>query len=114
MTPSVPPDSTRRSRLEEVLGEYMERLDRGEAVDREQFLARHPEWAEELRSYFAGSEEVERLARRAPPEPGRVGGAPPGLSEPAGQAGRLGAEGKGRRVGDYELLEQIGQGGMGV
>jgi len=35
MTPSVPPDSTRRSRREEVLGEYMERLDRGEAVDRE-------------------------------------------------------------------------------
>src|SRR5262245_41448825 len=50
MTPSVPPDSSRRSRLEEVLGEYMQRLDRGEAVDREQFLARHPEWAEELRS----------------------------------------------------------------
>jgi WD40 repeat protein len=113
MTLSVPPDSSRRSLLEEVLGEYMQRLDRGEAVDREQFLARHPEWAEELRSYFAGSDEVERLGRRAEgerpafppscalPEPGRVGGA-------------TRAEGKGRRVGDYELLEQIGQGGMGV
>jgi WD40 repeat protein/serine/threonine protein kinase len=113
MTLSVPPDSSRRSRLEEVLGEYMQRLDRGEAVDREQFLARHPEWAEELRSYFAGSDELERLGRRAEgerpafpptgtlPEPGRVGGASR-------------AEGNVRRVGDYELLEQIGQGGMGV
>jgi WD40 repeat protein len=91
----------------------MQRLDRGEAVDREQFLARHAEWAEELRSYFAGSDEVERLGRRAEGEtpalspvsavlePGRVGEAPPAAT-------------KARRVGDYELLEQIGQGGMGV
>ena len=65
MTLSVPPDSPRRSLLEEVLAEYMQLLDRGEAVDREQFLARHPEWAEELRSYFADSDEVQRLLRGA-------------------------------------------------
>ena len=114
MTRPLPPDSASgRSLPAEVLEEYMQRLDRGEAVDREQFLARHSEWAEELRSYFASSDEVERLSRRAegerpafpptcaPTEPSRVRGAPP-------------AECKTRRVGDYELLEQIGQGGMGV
>src|SRR5260370_29457739 len=113
MTLPVPPDSSRRSLPEEALEEYMQRLDRGEAVDREQFLARHPECAEELRSYFAGSDEVERLGRRgegdrtalpptcAPPGPGPVGGAPP-------------AEGKARPVGEYELLEQIGPGGKGA
>ena len=36
----------------------MQCLDRGEAVDREQLLDRHPELADELRSYFAGSDEV--------------------------------------------------------
>ena len=58
-------DSARQGLLEEVLGEYMQRLDRGDSVDREQLLARHPELAEELRSYFAASEEVERLGRQA-------------------------------------------------
>src|SRR5262245_26744066 len=113
MTPSFPPDAWRQGLLEEVLKDYMERLDRGEGVDQEQLLARHPELAEELRSYFAGIDEVARLGgpareeaptlppARALPEPGPRGEAPP-------------AEVKVRRIGDYELLEEIGQGGMGV
>jgi WD40 repeat protein len=113
MTPSVPPGPSRASLLEEVLGEYMQRLDRGETVDREQFLARHAEWTEELRSYFAGTDEVTRLGRRhegdrpALPPTGDLP-APGPVEEPPR------TEGEGRRVGDYELLEQIGQGGMGV
>src|SRR5260370_15932011 len=110
---SLPSSSSPRSVPAEVLEEYMQRLDRGEPVDRELFLARHSEWAEELRSYFAGSDEVGRIGRRAEgekpalppmcalPESGRVGEAPP-------------AEAKARRVGDYELLGQIGQGAMGL
>jgi eukaryotic-like serine/threonine-protein kinase len=101
MTPSHPPDPSRQARLEEVLAEYMRRLDRGEGVDREQLLARHPELAEELRSYFAGSDELGRLA-----------GAPPAPTEPSRPAGAAGAPA--RSLGDYELLEPIGQGGMGV
>jgi WD40 repeat protein len=113
MTQSVPPGPSRPSLLEEVLGEYMQRLDRGEAVDREQFLARHPEWAEELRSYFAGSDEVGRHGRR--PEGDRPALPPTcGLAGPGPVGGAPSTEGDGRRVGDYELLEQIGQGGMGV
>ncbi len=113
MTPSVPPDSSRPSLPEEVLGEYLQRLDSGEAVDREQFLARHPEWAEELRSYFAGSDEVERLGRRAEGDrPALPLTCPQPEAAPVGAAPRT--EGETRRVGDYELLEPIGQGGMGV
>src|SRR5262249_18737639 len=83
------------------------------AVDREEFLARHPDCAEELRSYFAGSDEMERLVRRAEGE--RPALPPTGsLSGPGPAGGAARAEGQARRVGDYELLEQIGQGGMGV
>ena len=119
MTPPSPSDTSRQGRLEEVLEEYMQRLDRGEGVDREQFLARHPELADELRSYFAGSDELERLGRHTSPERER-GEAPafppsPALAETFGLGGaQRGQEGKARHVGDYELLEQIGQGGMGV
>ncbi len=107
MTPPCRPELSRQARLEDVLGEYMQRLDRGEAVDREQFLARHPDLAEELRSYFAGSDELERLGR--PPRPGATPF--PSRARPE-EAPR--EDGTGRQVGDYELLEQIGQGGMGV
>src|SRR5262245_47281774 len=113
MTSSRPPDSSRQARLEEVLREYMQCRDRGEAVDREQLLARHPEPAEELQSYCAGSDEVEQLGRLAR-------GGPPTeflshtLPAPGSVAGGLPAGGKVRCVGDYELLEQIGEGGMGI
>jgi WD40 repeat protein/tRNA A-37 threonylcarbamoyl transferase component Bud32 len=92
-----------------VLGQYMQRLDRGEVVDREQLLARHPELAKELRSYFAASDEVERLGRQA------RGGEPPTEAQtrtPPEEAPP--GEGKARSVGEYDLLEQIGEGGMGV
>src|SRR3954451_11974375 len=72
MTPSSPPDTLRQRLLEEVLKEYMERLDRGEGADQEQLLAGHPELAEELRSYFAGVDEVARLAQPAPEEAPRL------------------------------------------
>jgi WD40 repeat protein/tRNA A-37 threonylcarbamoyl transferase component Bud32 len=85
----------------------MQRLDRGEAVDREEFLARYPDLAEELRAYFAGSDEVERLGRA--PESTTDGDPRPHRPEEA-----MTVEGEARRVGDYELLEQVGEGGMGV
>jgi WD40 repeat protein/tRNA A-37 threonylcarbamoyl transferase component Bud32 len=110
MTPSYSTDSLRQGLLEGVLEEYMRRLDSGEVVDRDQLLAQHPELADELRSYFAATDEVERLQRQAGREAPALsssrslpetGESPPG-------------SGAGRRVGEYELLEQIGYGGMGV
>jgi WD40 repeat protein/tRNA A-37 threonylcarbamoyl transferase component Bud32 len=106
-------DEVRQSLLEEVLEEYMERLDRGESVDRAQLLARHPALADELQSYFASSEEVERLGRRSkgetpPASPSRA------LPSTGGLENAPPAENEVRQVGDYDLLEQIGQGGMGV
>jgi WD40 repeat protein/tRNA A-37 threonylcarbamoyl transferase component Bud32 len=117
MTASWPPDPVREGQLEEVLGDYMQRLDRGETVDREQILARHPELADQLRSYFAGSDELEQLrqqARAGPQAECRSRDASQS-SQPHPPPGGGGGPGGGpRRVGDYELLEQIGQGGMGV
>src|SRR5262245_40626415 len=112
MTGPCPPDSSRQGALEEVLGEYMQRLDRGEAVDREALLARHPELADDLRSYFASSDEVERLSRQSRGEaPSALSGSQPRTVVLEKTAT---ASDEARDVGDYELLEQIGQGGMGV
>jgi hypothetical protein len=93
--------------LEKVLEDHIRRLDRGEDVDREELLARHPDLAEEPRLYFAGGDEVARLARRAgaetPALPSTGGPPAPGRPEEAPPEG-----GEAYAVGDYELLELIG------
>jgi hypothetical protein len=71
-------DAGCRARLDEALADYMERLDRGEAVDRPQFLAAYADLADDLRQYFADSDEVEHLARRDAP-----GGTDPPTGRPA-------------------------------
>src|SRR4051794_20076707 len=95
MTPPATPDCPADAGLEEALAEYMLRVDRGEAVDRARFCAAHPEWADALREYFAGVDSLEELT-------GRPGGPPPA---PAARP---------RSFGGYELLEEVGRGGMGV
>jgi hypothetical protein len=47
--------------------EYLERLDRGEAVNREKFLSLHAEIADSLRSLIAAEEELRDLARADAP-----------------------------------------------
>src|SRR3954454_23116267 len=64
--------------------------------DRGQWLARYPDLAPELRRFFANRDRIERLAATV------RGGAP-----------ARGAGGE-RPFGDYELLEEIARGGMGV
>ncbi len=69
--------------FESVLADYMLRVDRGEEIDREVFLAAHPEVAERLRAYFANADAVQAMvstAQSRPPEqepsvghPGRIG-----------------------------------------
>jgi hypothetical protein len=54
-------------RIEAALREYLERIDRGEAIDREEYLARHGPIADQLRSYIAAEDEVRKLAGAATP-----------------------------------------------
>jgi serine/threonine protein kinase/regulation of enolase protein 1 (concanavalin A-like superfamily) len=49
-------------RIESALREYLERVDRGETIDREEFISRHAEIATELRSFIAAEEHVRKLA----------------------------------------------------
>jgi serine/threonine-protein kinase len=105
------PDSSQQDLLEKVLAEHLERLDRGEAVDQEQLLAQYPELAEELLSYFAGAEEVERLGRMGQRRATTLRSC---VLPASGEAESAAPKAQGPCLGDYDLLEQIGQGGMGV
>jgi WD40 repeat protein len=124
------PGDDREQRLNEVIAGYLEDLEAGRLPDRPGLMARHPDLAAELASFFANREHLERLT--APlRDPRPDGDTPAVLAFPAGAArdgarpetepraprtadspGRL-AERVGY-FGDYELIEVIAEGGMGV
>ena len=84
-----------QARLHEAVASYLQALDAGAAPDQGDWLERYAEVADDLRAFFADQERLHHLA-----EPLR-GLAPTG-DTPA------------RSFGDYELLEEIARGGMGV
>jgi WD40 repeat protein len=99
-----PNDSAERDqRLHEVLHAYLQAVDAGQAPDRQELLRRHPELADDLRAFFADQDQLARLAAAA-------------ATVPPGQPATLtpGPGTKVRYFGDYELVEEIGRGGMGV
>ena len=51
-------NAERDRRLDEVLAAYLARIDAGESVDREELVARHPDLADELRSFFAHKDVI--------------------------------------------------------
>jgi WD40 repeat protein len=93
--------------LDAVIAGYMLAVEAGEVPNRQELLDRHPEHAEALRAFFADLDRMDRVA-----SPLRIAD---GL-EATGAA-----EGNGpadlptvRYFGDYELLEEVARGGMGI
>jgi WD40 repeat protein len=109
--------AAREQRLQEVLLPYLQALDAGQTPDREELLRRHPDLAEELQAFFADQERLQNLVKPPTPKseapqtseateaatltPGVTSSAPVPLA-------------KVRYFGDYELVEEIARGGMGV
>jgi tetratricopeptide (TPR) repeat protein len=102
-------------RLGAALFDCLEALEAGQSLDNLDLQSRYPDLADALREYFAGREEFEHLAaplRAAVRE--SVTPAPAQQLTVSEMPPLLPAKIVGRRLGDYELLEKLGQGGMGV
>jgi WD40 repeat protein/serine/threonine protein kinase len=95
------PTSASEARLAQALDSYLAAVQAGAPPDREEFLARYPELAEDLAACLASLEFIRRAAVK-PSEPVPEGGSPP--------AGEL-TPGV---LGDFRLVRELGRGGMGV
>ncbi len=97
------PDADRDARLAELLADLLERHQRGRHPDIDTVARDHPDLAKELRELWAAA-QVAELARPAVSDPT--------IDEPAASPGEPASLPRG--FGDYELLEELGRGGMGV
>jgi serine/threonine-protein kinase len=96
-------------RLVQFLNELTERYRRGERLELESVCRAHPELADELRGLWPAIMIAEEVARPGMLPPTLDAAALPGREElfPKTTAPL-------RPFGDYELLEELGRGGMGV
>ncbi len=93
--------------LDAVIAGYMLAVEAGDVPNRQELLDRHPEHAESLHAFFADLDRMDRVA-----SPLRMAGGPDATSE-VGPNGHTTLPTV-RYFGDYELLEEIARGGMGV
>lgn len=90
-----------------IYTEYLAREGRGEILRADDWYQRFPEWRDSLARLF----ELHELARDTSP---RTVGHSTLVSDDSASRFTSAANLAGCRIGQYELLEKIGQGGMGV
>jgi predicted Ser/Thr protein kinase len=97
-----PPEDT----LDAIIADYVQQVEAGQVPDREALLAKYPNLADQLRAFFADFDRLDRQVGelRMSVDPNRT----TDLPAPTGELPRV------RYIGDYELLEAIAHGGMGI
>jgi serine/threonine-protein kinase len=117
MTTQPPSPVEREERLDSIVTAYFQAVDAGKAPDDEELIARHPDLAEELRRFFRGHKRIDHLAEPMRPvtRAARVDALNTEIVErtPSEATGPDSAR-EIRSFGAYEILETIGEGGMGV
>lgn len=125
-------DRDQRDSLQSLIAEVLEAEGRGESFDREALILTNPDYADSLREFFVSHDQMKSAAdvdsptlppRSTGPEsedptiaPGARPTDDPTLSTTEGTSQQVEptAGDQVRYFGDYELLEEIARGGMGV
>ncbi len=127
--------SEKEVRLYEIIGEYYAAAERAETPDQQAVVNQHPDLATELNEFFSEQSRFHRATEplRELAEESRADGDSEDVTLPAGDVAKVdiqasaGAEtlfehtpyvfptgAKVSYFGDYELLEELARGGMGV
>jgi eukaryotic-like serine/threonine-protein kinase len=112
MRPNAMPSShtlRRDRRLNAAIVEYLQAIEAGRAPNRRDFLERHCDLTDGLVSFFANEDRVKCMAGLPRPRMGME--FPSSRSGPPDSNAELAA---GRDIGEFELLNKIASGGMGV
>ena len=89
-----------RRELAEILERYLADLERGAAPDRSEFLAAHPDLANELRPYLDSLHKLHFATQD--------------LRTMRSLTAKESAEPAAKQIGDYRIVREVGRGGMGV
>ena len=102
----------REERLGELISDWLQRRERGEAPDRREWLARHPDCAADLEEFLDDEDRFRSLAAplRETARAARIN--TPSLASTSVAEGEV--DSLPGPLGDYEPLEEIGRGGMAV
>src|SRR5579859_7228000 len=99
----------REERLDEAVATFLEAFESGSPFDRGSWLETHSDLREDLDKFLADHDRFDRvtaplrtLSAQTPAPGGTIAAA---CGEPLAA---------GRTIGDFELLEELGRGGMGV
>ena len=106
-------DSSREHQVDQVIATYLRAVDAGEAPCPLEVIANHPDVASELADFFISREQFAQLAE---PLQATLNGSVPEPESDFHSTRKLNVHGDAglRTFGDYELLEEIARGGMGV
>jgi serine/threonine-protein kinase len=116
--PSTTALPDRDERLARLLSEMTEKARHGQPIDVGEIARNHPDLGEELRELWAAVQFAEEFTR--PAATLKIAGSPIGPIGPMGPQESTSESPEpapavaGRSFGDFDLLEEIGRGGMGV
>src|SRR5947207_875136 len=98
---SAAESTPRTDRVDAAIAEWLEAAEEGRAPDEAEFLSRFPDIAGDLRTFLADHRRFHRLA--------------PAVAE-ATIANRIAASAEPvqQRLGEFEIVREIGRGGMGI
>jgi tetratricopeptide (TPR) repeat protein len=108
------PRAAAEPELADVILAYLHAAEAGQTPDRRQLLQRHPQLVVELNEFFAINDGFELLAAPLREAVQGVAGTTSAADRTVLADSPLSSETALPAVGDYELLEEIGRGGMGV
>ncbi|HZL38091.1 MAG TPA: protein kinase [Tepidisphaeraceae bacterium] len=95
--------------LDEVIAEYLQAAETGAPPDRQNLVLRFPQFARELQEFFSDQDRFRRLTHSfRPPGIDSQGSESKARSSGASDLSLM------RYFGDYEILEEIARGGMGI